>query len=104
MVWTEITRPKYRRDGLRYASDTTDDEWAVIAPYVPSPRRRGRSRTTALRAVHLLTDTAGIRIAGIVHEASIQNRDVAPTLPGLIEAPSPSYVTSSPMATMPATS
>jgi hypothetical protein len=24
MAWTEITRPKYQRDGLRYASDTTD--------------------------------------------------------------------------------
>jgi hypothetical protein len=35
MVWTEITRPKYRRDELRYASDTTDEEWAVIAPYMP---------------------------------------------------------------------
>ena len=23
MVWTEITRPKYRREGLRYSSDTT---------------------------------------------------------------------------------
>jgi hypothetical protein len=29
-MWTKITRPKYRRDGLRYASDTTDAEWAVI--------------------------------------------------------------------------
>ena len=46
MVWTEITRPKYRRDGLRYASDTTDEEWAVIAPYMPAPHRRGRPRTT----------------------------------------------------------
>ena len=51
MVWTEITRPKYRRDGLRYASNTTDEEWAVIGPYMPGPRRRGRPRTTALRAV-----------------------------------------------------
>ena len=51
MVWTEITRPKYRREGLRYASDTTDEEWAVIAPYMPGPRRRGRPRTMALRAV-----------------------------------------------------
>lgn len=51
MVWTEITRPKYRRDGLRYASDTTDDEWVVIAPFMPSGNRRGRPRTTALRAV-----------------------------------------------------
>jgi hypothetical protein len=29
MAWTEITRAKYRRDGLRYASDTSDGEWAV---------------------------------------------------------------------------
>ena len=32
MAWTEITRPKYQRDGLRYASDTADAEWAVIDP------------------------------------------------------------------------
>src|SRR5512147_176989 len=30
MSWTDITRIKYRRDGLRYASDTTDEEWALI--------------------------------------------------------------------------
>jgi transposase len=35
LVWTEITRAKYCRDGLRYASDTTDEEWAMIAPYMP---------------------------------------------------------------------
>ena len=33
MAWTEITRPQYQRDGLRYASDTTDAEWAVSAWY-----------------------------------------------------------------------
>ena len=32
MAWTEITRPKYQREGLRYASDTTEEKWAVIAP------------------------------------------------------------------------
>jgi hypothetical protein len=26
MAWTEITRLKYQRDGLRYASDTTDQD------------------------------------------------------------------------------
>ena len=32
MAWTEITHPKYERDGLRYASDTTDDEeWALLS-------------------------------------------------------------------------
>ena len=51
MAWTEITRPKYRRDGLRYASDATDAEWAVIVPHLPAEPRRGRPRTTSLRAV-----------------------------------------------------
>ena len=32
MAWTEITRGRYQRDDLRYASDTTDEEWKVIAP------------------------------------------------------------------------
>jgi transposase len=51
MVWTEITRPKSQRDELRYASDTMDEEWAVIAPFMPRASHRGRPRTTALRAV-----------------------------------------------------
>lgn len=51
MTWTEITRPKYRRDGLRYASDTTDAEWAVISRHLPGPCRRGRPRRIALREV-----------------------------------------------------
>jgi transposase len=51
MAWTEITRPKYQREGLRYASDTTDEEWAVIAPRLPPAHRRGRPRETALRNV-----------------------------------------------------
>ncbi len=51
MVWTEITRSKYRREGLRYASDLTDAEWAVIAPHMPAPRQPGRPRRTPLREV-----------------------------------------------------
>jgi len=51
MAWTEITRPKYRREHLRYASDMTDEEWGIIAPLLPVKRRRGRPRTTDLRAV-----------------------------------------------------
>ncbi len=50
-MWTEITREQYRRPALRYASDTTDREWAIIAPLLPPPRRLGRPRTTDLRAV-----------------------------------------------------
>jgi transposase len=169
MVWTEITRAKYCRDKLRYASDTTDEEWAMIAPYMPCKNRRGRPRVTEMRTLvnsiffiarsgcqwrllpkefppyktvqryfyrwrddgtwqkinhhlvmmvreadgreasptagvidsqsaggprgfdaakkvkgrkrHLLTDIAGFLIAGIVHEASIQDRDGAPASP-----------------------
>jgi putative transposase len=51
MAWTEIIRRKCRRDGLRYASDLTDEEWALIEPLLPAAFRRGRPRATALRAV-----------------------------------------------------
>lgn len=51
MPWTEITRRDYRRDGLRFASDTTDAEWAVLAPFMPRPAGIGRPRTVDLRAV-----------------------------------------------------
>jgi transposase len=51
MAWTEITRLKYRRDGLRYASDTTDKEWALIEPHLPPPATSGRTRETSLRDV-----------------------------------------------------
>lgn len=49
MAWTKITRRKYRRDGMRYASDTTDAEWAVIEPFMPRAAACGRRRTTSLR-------------------------------------------------------
>jgi transposase len=51
MAWTEITRPKYQRDGLRYASDTTNEEWRLIEPLLPEPSNRGRPRETAMRDV-----------------------------------------------------
>jgi transposase len=51
MPWTEITRPQYRREGLRYASDVTDEEWALIEPHLPPARPLGRPRATDLREV-----------------------------------------------------
>ncbi len=51
MAWTETTRRKYRRDGLRYASATTDEEWAELEPWLPPARRLGRPRTCDLRAI-----------------------------------------------------
>jgi len=46
MAWTEINRRHYRREGLRYASDLTDAEWALIEPILPAPAKRGRPRRT----------------------------------------------------------
>ncbi len=51
MAWTEITRPQYRREGLRYASDTTDEEWAIIAPHLPPSASSGRPRRNRLRDI-----------------------------------------------------
>ena len=42
MPWTETARREYRRDCPRYASDLTDREWALIAPFMPEARRIGR--------------------------------------------------------------
>jgi len=50
-MWTETTREKYRRDELRYASDTMAGEWAQIAPLLPVPRRLGRPRERDLRTI-----------------------------------------------------
>jgi len=51
MPWTKTTRKQYRRNGLRYASDLTDQEWKLIAPLLPKPRKVGRPREIDLRAV-----------------------------------------------------
>lgn len=51
MMWTEITRSRYRQDGLRYSSDMTEAEWLVMEPLLPAIARLGRPRTTDLRSV-----------------------------------------------------
>ena len=51
MPWTKITRAQYLRNGLRYASDMTDAEWALIEPHLPAAKRLGRPRCVPLRAV-----------------------------------------------------
>jgi transposase len=51
MPWTEITRAQYRRNELRYASDMTDAEWALIVRRMPPRRHLGRPREVDLRKV-----------------------------------------------------
>ena len=63
MAWTEITRPKYQRDGLRYASDTTDEEWALIEPHIPPPASCGRTHDGAVVTPDLRVDSMRCTIA-----------------------------------------
>ncbi len=51
MVWTPFTRADHARYGQRYASDMTEKEWQLIAPFMPSQPALGRRRTTDLRGV-----------------------------------------------------
>ena len=50
-MWTPENRPKYDRSKLRYPSDLTDEEWAVIGPLIPPAKRGGNKRTADARAV-----------------------------------------------------
>ena len=50
-MWTLENRPKYNRDHLRYPSDLTDDEWALVEAFVPPAKPGGGKRRTDMRAV-----------------------------------------------------
>jgi transposase len=50
-MWTPEHRLAAQRDGLRYASDLTDSEWALVEPKIPPARRGGRRRNVNVREV-----------------------------------------------------
>jgi len=50
-MWTASARHQYRRSGRRYATDVTDEEFALIEPLLPAAKRGGRGRKTLLREV-----------------------------------------------------
>jgi putative transposase len=51
MAWTDIARAEHDRDRLRFPSDLTDREWAIVEPMIPGAKRGGRPRTTDMRDV-----------------------------------------------------
>ena len=50
-MWTPEHRQAAARRGLRYPSDLTDAEWALIEPMIPPARRGGRPRDVNVREV-----------------------------------------------------
>ena len=50
-MWTSENRGRYDRSKLRYPSDLTDEEWALVAPLIPAAKRGGNKRTVNLREV-----------------------------------------------------
>jgi hypothetical protein len=46
-AWNETDRGKYAEIRDRYASDLSDEEFAMIQPLLPSARPRGREPTDA---------------------------------------------------------
>jgi transposase len=50
-MWTNENRLRYDRSKLRYPSDLTDEEWALIARVIPPAKRGGGKRTVSIREV-----------------------------------------------------
>ena len=50
-MWTTENRGRHDRSKLRYPSDLTKAEWALIAPLIPRAKRGGGKGTVDLREV-----------------------------------------------------
>jgi transposase len=50
-MWTPENRGRYDRSKLRYPSDLTDDEWALVKPLIPPAKRGGNKRHVVEREV-----------------------------------------------------
>jgi transposase len=50
-MWTQANRARYDRSGLRYPSDVSEEEWALVEPLIPPAKRGGDKRTVNVREV-----------------------------------------------------
>jgi transposase len=50
-MWTPENRARYNRDHLRYPSDVTDEEWALVEPLIAPAKRGGNRRHVNVREV-----------------------------------------------------
>lgn len=50
-MWTTENRCRYDRSKLRYPSDLSDQEWALIKPLIPPAKTGGNKRTVDVRQI-----------------------------------------------------
>jgi transposase len=50
-MWTAENRGRYDRSKLRYPSDLTEEEWALVQPLIPPAKRGGNRRHVAEREI-----------------------------------------------------
>jgi transposase len=50
-MWTKENRSRYDRSGLRYESDLTEAEWALVAPLIPPAKHGGAKRRVDVREI-----------------------------------------------------
>src|SRR5258707_5640321 len=50
-MWTTKNRGRYDRSHLRYPSDLTDDEWALVGAFIRPAKRGGNRRHVDVREV-----------------------------------------------------
>ena len=50
-MWTNENRARYDRSHLRYPSDLTDAEWALVEPLIAPAKRGGNKRTVNVREI-----------------------------------------------------
>jgi len=50
-MWTNENRARYDRSRLRYPSDLTDNEWALISALIPPAKRGGNKRSVDERQI-----------------------------------------------------
>ena len=50
-MWMDENRGLNDRSKLRYSSDLTDAEWALVEPLIPPPKPGGNKRTVTVREV-----------------------------------------------------
>ena len=51
IMWTPATPRWHSRDHLCYGSDLSDEEWKIIAPFMPKPAKMGRPHQWSMREI-----------------------------------------------------